>query len=141
MLRNLDAEYGARLGELYANLVSLEFSLHVTLYLYETPRAQRRLPSFKYPNLESWLSSSSSLNDAIEAYNKMQAAEGRPQIDAGIIDLRNAVAHGRISGGSSSDDPMTVEKHVMTLDKVRAQSDRARSTLRAVCERMSELQE
>jgi hypothetical protein len=149
-----DAPYGAGLGELAANLVTLEFALRVALYLYETPRAQRRLPSFKIANLDSWVSSWSSLSDAIEVYNEIQAVAGQPQIDAGIIDLRNAIAHGRITGGSSA-DPMTVtrsdlasrelvrasEKHVMTLDWIRAQTDRVSSAIRAVHERMSQLQE
>jgi hypothetical protein len=128
-----DAGYGAGLGELYANLVTLEFALRVTLCLYATPQAQRRLPSFKIANLDSWQSSWSSLSDAIEAYNKMQAKEGRPQIDAEITDLRNSVAHERISGGSFG-DPISVTW-------IRAQSDRVSSAVRAVHEQMRELEE
>ena len=154
-----DVDYPARLGRLIANVSMLEFTLRVALYLMDTPRAARRSGDWRIAALsvgdeveESWLTSWSSLTDLIAAYNDHQAKLGLEPIDAGIADLRNALAHGCITGATATDPYALVrfdrpkggtvrvlEKYVMTFAWIGEQTRRTFDATSAVVQRVEEL--
>ena len=112
-----DRDYTYRLGALHASLGSLELQLRIALYLMTTPRAER-LPvgRFRIAELtvgtelpESWLTKFAYLSTFIAEYNQQQTAGGLPTIDAGILDLRNELAHGLISAARPRDPSYTLE--------------------------------
>jgi hypothetical protein len=109
-----DREYQWRLGSLHANLGTLELALRVTLYLMDTPRAERLPYTFRIAGLgigsqlpESWLTRWAYLSNFVEEYNKRQLANGLAPVDQGIVDLRNELAHGLISS-ETPNDPFTL---------------------------------
>lgn len=91
-------------ARLVNNLVSLETMLRIALYLMDTPREQRLPPeSFSLARLkpgdvlrESWLTSWHKLSELIDAYNSKQRASGGSVVDPDIVNLRDAIAHGRL---------------------------------------------
>jgi hypothetical protein len=154
-----DLGYAELLGRLVANLTVLEIALRIALYLQETPLDKQLPDSFRMANLnvgdemdESWLCNWAPLSAALNAYNKLQVANGKLPIDDGIIDLRNALAHGRIIAEAQG-APMALirferaqagkvrvtEKHVMSLEWLRAQSARVYAAAASVHNRMWEL--
>jgi hypothetical protein len=109
-----DRDYTYRLGALHASLGTLELALRTTLYLMDTPKADRLPPTFRIASLaagaqlpESWLTKWAYLSNFIEEYNKRQLASGLAAIDSSIVDLRNELAHGVISA-QTQHDPFTL---------------------------------
>ncbi len=154
-----DLDYRLKLGNLWANLAVLEFAVRVTLYLLDTPREQRLPPTFKIANLpvgvdipETWLTGWNYFAPLIEEYNRRCSAIGRVGIDENVGKLRNSLAHGSITA-PTVDHPMTlvrydrprdgtvrvIEKHVMTLEWLSAQSIRVYDAARTVLQHMEEL--
>jgi len=89
------------LGALVSNLLQLEFSLRVSLHLDE-PGEHLPFDTFRHitanavlplNHLTSW----ANLGDLVAAFNAGQRARGSPSIDEGIVELRHALAHGRIT--------------------------------------------
>lgn len=153
-----DLIYPEAIGRLIANLATLEFALRVALYLMDTPAAERLPLSWRYADLNvgdampvSWLTDWRYLSQLIETYNTRQLPAELPGVDPGISDLRNALAHGGIT--ASGTEPLSLvkfgwprdgsvrvcEKHVMTLQWIGSQTERALAAARAVIIRMHEL--
>jgi hypothetical protein len=112
-----DRKYPAHLGRLIANLSALDFNLRVALYHMDTPRELRRKRGWLISEMKvgeeiekSWMTDDCYLSDLILTYNERQAADGLPLIDAGIRDLRNAMAHGIIIAGSNASPAATCVK-------------------------------
>lgn len=156
-----DAEYGNHLGRLVANLVALEMNLRIALYLQETPRDKWAPKTFRLANVnvggeleESWLCRWAYLSEAVKAFNALQLSGDRPQIDSEIVDLRNAPAHGSILGEDSG-KPMALirfsratqgkcrvaEKHVMTIEWLKSQTQQVFEAVRIVHDRLWEIQQ
>jgi hypothetical protein len=156
-----DAEYGQQLGRLFTNLIALDLALRIALYLQETPREKWAPRTFRLANLnvgdeieESWLCRWAYLSEAVRAFNELQLAADRPQIDAGIVDPRNALAHGSIISEESAKPTVIIrfsrasqgkcrvtEKHVMTIEWLKAQTHRVFVAVQIVHDRLWELQQ
>jgi hypothetical protein len=154
-----DHIYPTALGRLFANLATLEFALRVTLYLMDTPAAQRLPLTWRYADLsvgdempKTWLNDWKYLSELIAIYNKRQAGAGLQQIDSGISDMRNALTHGGVASKSDRETLTVVkfgrpsggvsrvlEKHVLTLEWLDLQISRVFGATRCVMARMSEL--
>jgi hypothetical protein len=96
--------HAANLGGLIGNLQSLELIIRV--YLSKLPGARRHGVSsgvdlFQFAAGtsvdESDLTSWDTLGDLIRKYNEQAAADGSAQLDRKIVEVRDALAHGRIS--------------------------------------------
>jgi hypothetical protein len=91
-------EHALLLGKILGNLQTLEFSLRVSLHRKE-PKPSRDLLALKVGDVvdANYLTDYSSLIDLIEDYNN-KIANNNPifSINCGIVDLRDALAHGRI---------------------------------------------
>jgi hypothetical protein len=154
-----DLQYPALIGRLFGNLSMLEISLRVALYLMDTPEAERFSVGWKVASLsvgdelqDCWITSWSYLSDLVAAYNERHAKLGLEQVDAGIVDLRNALAHGCISAETPAapytlikfDRPRggvarVAEKHVMTFEWIGEQTRRTAAASRAVARRIHEI--
>ena len=101
---NHDAVLTDGIGRLMANMWALEFAIRVTLYTMETPAAERRPPSWRFAALavgdqlpDDRITSWDSLGQLIAAYNDREASRGPDAlVPTGIVDLRDALAHGRV---------------------------------------------
>lgn len=98
-----NAHYALALGKLFGNLGSLDVALRAALYATHPspPGPVRNAQPFTSLNVgdqveENWITKHCYLSELVSAYNTLQAELGRPQqtIDPGIVDLRNALAHG-----------------------------------------------
>jgi hypothetical protein len=92
--------YPLQLGQLLANITSLDMALRAVLYQQETPASARRpiakpLTMLRAGDVleESALTSWDSLGRLISKYNSRNPDAA---IADGIVDLRDAFAHGRI---------------------------------------------
>lgn len=103
-------DYSIRLGKLVSNLQSLEFILRA--YLQQLPNSRPfGIPNgediYQYPvgselpvnEITSW----DSLIQLIEKHNKWAVNQGEKEIDKSIVDLRDALAHGRVSASSPNE--------------------------------------
>jgi len=97
-------EYAFHMGSLMANFQSLEFSLRA--FLQNQPDARPiGIPYGQdvYATLigeeiaESELSSYDSLGELIKKYNQIAEERGLTKVDPTLVDVRDALAHGRIS--------------------------------------------
>ena len=151
--------YPERLGRLIADLATLEICLRVVLYLLDTPRPNRRSSDWRLADLavgdeieDCWLTSWSSLSQLVAAYNERETKAGLEPMDAGIPDLRNALAHGCISTpqpdglqtlvkfGKATAGKVRVEvKHVMTFEWLAEQTRRTCDATLIVNRRLQEL--
>jgi hypothetical protein len=105
-------KYAHQLGRLHGNLASLEFALRAYLY------AHADLPHQPLPNgmvltslrvgdsiPENALTDYSTLAQLISRYNRsIPASHAKLSIDPNIVDLRDALAHGRVASSDSEDD-------------------------------------
>ena len=157
-----DHDYTYRLGRLHAILGSLELQLRIALYFMTTPRAERLPPeTFRIAELtvgtqlpESWLTKFAYLSTLVAKYNERQAADGLATIDAGILDLRNELAHGLISAAGPKDPWYTLvrlgppQNGVVTVlaqwemmpDWINDQTRRVNDAVMSVNVRLKELQ-
>jgi hypothetical protein len=113
--------YPVLLGRLVANLGSLELALRHAIYLHETPTEQR------HPSVSAWwkslrvggahpvnaLTSWDPLGPLITKYNRQNPTAA---ISEDIVDLRDALAHGRIL----TDDPMSELRLIRFSDPRRS---------------------
>ena len=97
-------EHCKLLGKLVGNLQSLEFILRA--FLQELPSARPigiayGTGVYAFPVgtelPESELTSYDSLRDLIKSFNAEMQTRGLPTIDQTIVELRDALAHGRVS--------------------------------------------
>ena len=98
-------EYAALLGKIFMNIRSIEFAMRLALYKHKSKPYQPFLKGFNLNTLtlgddapENSLTDFSSLKELIDRYNT-EIANGNqtPPIDPNLIELRDALAHGRIS--------------------------------------------
>ena len=99
-----------QLGQLLANFQSLEFVLRAFLQGLATARPlgiPYGIDIYIYPVgsevPESELTSYDSLGKLIEKFNDEMNIRGLPNIDPGIVEIRDALAHGRISSAFPND--------------------------------------
>ena len=99
--------YREQLGGLVGNFHSLEFILRA--YLQKSPGARPiGLPHgtdvYKFPvGTElplSEITSYDSLADLINRFNKEMVRQSLPELDVTLVEVRDALAHGRVSGSS-----------------------------------------
>ena len=102
-----DNEFPCGFGRLIANIVQLEFAIRVALHLQEPE--QHRMHTETLRDLkpgdvlpENFLTNWGSLGNLIREYNARETARGGAAIDSGIVDLRDALAHGRISSSTAA---------------------------------------
>ncbi|MBN2590552.1 MAG: hypothetical protein JXA96_11880 [Sedimentisphaerales bacterium] len=100
-------DYFVRLGTLVSNLQSLEFFLRV--YLQQMPDSKpfgipKGKDIYQYPVGSELplndITSYDTLNDLIRKHNKYAVKQGEEIVDESIVDLRDALAHGRVSASS-----------------------------------------
>lgn len=103
-------EYAFQLGSLMANFQSLEFALRA--FLQQLPSARplgikwgQDLYSFPVgcELAESEITSYDSLGQLIDKFNLEALRRNQPQIDRTLVDVRDALAHGRVSADITSD--------------------------------------
>src|SRR4051812_48307320 len=104
-------EHAHHLGGLVANLQSLEFLLRA--FLSKLPSARPMgLPHgtdlYSFPVgatvPENDLTSFDSLGQLIDKYNEEAKRSGNALLDGSLVELRDALAHGRVSAKPPSDD-------------------------------------
>ena len=103
-------KYIFSLGKLASNLQSLEFILRA--YLQQLPNSRPiGIPKVKdiyqYPVgselPESEITSYDTLKDLINKHNQWAFTQGEQEIDESIVEVRDALAHGRVSASSPND--------------------------------------
>jgi hypothetical protein len=101
---------------------------------------------------ETWLTTWRYFTELMAEYNRRCQLEGRAGVDAGVGELRNALAHGSLTA-ASADEPVTLirydrpregtvrvtEKHVVTLEWLTRQSDRVAGAAAIVLRHLNEL--
>ena len=105
-----DKEYARYLGGLMANFHSLEFILRA--FLQELPTA-KPISISSGTNLfsspvgtelpENEITSYDSLGQLIGKFNSVMESRGLAEIDKTLVDVRDALAHGRVSADSPND--------------------------------------
>jgi hypothetical protein len=100
-------QHAIQLGGLVASFQSLEFLLR--LFLQKLPSARplgipHGTDVYSYPVgtelPESELTSYDSLGQLIDKYNAEMRRRGHLQIDPTLVEIRDALAHGRVSAGT-----------------------------------------
>jgi len=107
-------KHAGTLGRLVGNLQSLEFLLRLFLQKQPSARPLGMAPGkdvYSYP-VGSWLpendlTSYDSLGQLIDKYN---AQPHVTQVDRSIVEVRDALAHGRVSGTDDSTQPLRLMK-------------------------------
>ena len=111
-------EHASCLGRLVGNLQSLEFLLRALLYKRAEPPhdplpAGTSLSTLKIGDKVgvNALTDYDSLGSLIDRYNQA-VSESNPdlQVDRSVVELRDAIAHGRVSGTAPSSDGLTLVK-------------------------------
>ena len=119
-------EHARHLGGLFANLQSLEFLLRV--FLSRLPGARpmgvpHGTDIYSFPVgselPDNDMTSYDSLTQLLAKFNREMKLRGAPEIDDGLIDLRDALAHGRVSA-AVGDENLRLLKFDKPIDgKVR----------------------
>jgi len=101
------AEYALHLGGLLSNFHSLEFVLRI--FLQSQPGARSTgipygVDIYSFPVgtdlMESEITSYDSLGQLISKFNAQMKKANRPLIDPTLVEVRDALAHGRVSGAA-----------------------------------------
>ena len=107
---NID-EHAKQLGQLLGNFQSLEFILRGFLQALPTARPlgiPYGTDTYRFPIgtelPESELTSYDSLSKLIEKCNAEMSKRGLSGIDPGLVEIRDALAHGRVSSASFDDN-------------------------------------
>jgi hypothetical protein len=111
-------EHDSHLGKLLGNLQSLEFILRAYLQKYSIPTPIATTPigtSFYTLPIgtelpENEITNYDSLGVLIDKFNNMAKSKGIAQLDKKIVDIRDLLAHGRISS-------LTVDMQILHLIK------------------------
>jgi len=106
--KDQSAHYALALGKLFGNLGSLDVALRAVLYAAHPTSPGREARPHTSLNVgdqveENWITKQNYLSDLVNAYNALQDELGRPEqkIDSGIVDLRNALAHGFVTASDA----------------------------------------
>lgn len=151
--------YALALGKLVGNLSSLEFTVRVALYYLETP-ADQRAPTFRLADVavgdtvpETSVTRWAYLSGLVAEFNRYHC-DDRPELvlDEGIVDLRNAFAHGLISvedlasplilvkfGSANGGRVPVVAKYTLTEEWMADQIRRVHHAIEAAQRRLDEL--
>ena len=104
-------EHARQLGGLVGNFQSLEFVLRA--FLQELPTARpigipRGTDIYSFPVgtelPENEMTSYESLDQLIYRFNSEMKKRGLPEIDRTLVEVRDALAHGRVSAASMNDN-------------------------------------
>lgn len=100
-----DQVFPDALGRLISNIVQLEFAIRVALHLQEPEEARMSTEVLRFAKPgdifpENYLTNWDSLGKLITEYNRREQARGGRTIDKAIVDLRDALAHGRMSAST-----------------------------------------
>lgn len=114
-------EYYQLMGTLVANLQSLEFALRAFLYNKESgpkpanPEFGKNIYDFKVGDCveETAFTNHDTLGQLIDKYNEIvKSKDSTVCVDRGIVDIRNALAHGRIASESPAPEvPLKLIKY------------------------------
>ena len=148
-----NSHYALALGKLFGNLISLDIALRARLYgAHPAPSGPiRDTQPFTSLNVgdrveENWITKHCYLSDLVREYNELQDKLGRAdrKIDIGIVDVRNALAHGIVTApavggiltlikfGGAARSRQVTEKVDMTLDWMTTQIARVPDALHKV---------
>jgi len=104
-------DHAKRLGQLLGNLQSLEFALRAFLQALPSARPlgiPHGTDIYAFPVgsevPESEITSYDSLGKLIEKFNAEMSIRGLSGIDPGLVEIRDALAHGRVSSASEHDN-------------------------------------
>jgi hypothetical protein len=95
-----DQAFPDALGRVVSNLVQLEFGLRIALHFQEPtflPKGVLLGLSVGDELPENFLTNWHTLGELIKEFNSRERSRGMPAIDDGIVDLRDALAHGRMT--------------------------------------------
>ena len=119
-------EYSNELGRLVANLQSLEFILRAFLQKLSTAKPMgipKGMDIYSYPVgtelPENEFTSYDSLGQLIDKYNAEMKVCGLSAIDRTLVEIRDALAHGRISSASLSENTRLIKYSNPVNGKVR----------------------
>ena len=104
-----DIQLYSSIGKIVVNLQSLEFLLRLFLQNVQNPKAASRYAPYDFTNLTvgAWvpldfLTSYDGLKELIQKVNSTLEARGLSErIDESIVQLRDAIAHGRVLGNEA----------------------------------------
>lgn len=116
--------FAMNLGKIHGNLLSLEFCLRCYLHAIDDhPRATlddgMSFDSLKVDDEvpETALTDYRTLGELVDRYNSLiKPAHPDLTIDRTLVDLRDALAHGRVSGANPSFDDLTLVKFAKPKD-------------------------
>jgi hypothetical protein len=154
-----DRAFPDRLGRLLSNIIQLEFAVRVGLHFQEredTRMSTEVLHTIREGDLlpENYLTNWMQLSELVDDYNARESARGGATIDEGIVELRHALAHGRLTASTltsemslfrfSQPDRRTKRVMVERIDRLTPQwldeqVDRTADALQAVFKRIQEL--
>ncbi|MGH8319796.1 MAG: hypothetical protein ACREUL_17805 [Steroidobacteraceae bacterium] len=154
-----DHAFPDALGRLLSNIIQLEFAVRVALHLQEPEEARMSteiLRSIKVGDLlpGTYLTNWMQLEQLIDDYNARERDRGSTPIDEGIVELRHALAHGRLTASTLTSEyslfrfsranpqsgAVTVERiDVLTLRWLEEQVGRTGQALNSVFLRIQEL--
>lgn len=128
-------QHAIHLGGLIANLQSLEFLLRAFLQKLASARPlgiPYGTDVYSYPVgtelPESELTSYDSLGQLIDKYNAEMRKLGHPKIDPTLVELRDALAHGRVSAGTIDENLRLVKFDRPINGRVRVSFNEALTT-------------
>lgn len=153
-----DLAFPDALGRLDSNLAQLEFAIRVALHLQE-PEARRMsteaLRALKVGDVlpENFLTDWRTLKMLIGEYNKLEAVRGGLRVDPAIVDLRDALAHGRLSASTLTSEHRLIRfsrpngngevrveaVYAVTLEWLGEQTDKVARAMQVVFARITEL--
>lgn len=109
-------EYVTLLGKIVSNLQALEFGLRAHFYGDDSPAARlpegTMLPDLKAGDIvaENALTNYETLGQLIKRYNtRIANSDPDLKVDPNIVDLRDAIAHGRVLSLQEDSDLMLVK--------------------------------
>ncbi len=101
-------EHAKHLGELVGSFQSLEFLLRVFLQELPIARPIGSIDIYAFPVgaeiPENEMTSYDSLSKLIEKFNAEMEKRNLPKIDSALVEVRDALAHGRVSAASMDDN-------------------------------------
>jgi hypothetical protein len=116
-------DYALALGKLLSNLGALEFAIRMRLHKDDDKDSAQAMPrrwatDVPEGNLVplNWITSWHQLGKLIDEYNRREQQLGsKDLLDTGIVDIRHAIAHGRVIG-LSTEEPLRLLRFSKPVD-------------------------